>query len=106
MTALVIGKHNEIAAPVGIRNIECKTCFTTAVGSDVFSGVNSIATTAIIGRDILVRSVPPPVPAYFIHGYRHVFMAEWFAVFAEYYCIESVVLLGVVIIVFVGFGQT
>ena len=106
MTALVIAEHNKIATPVGIGDIEGKASFSVAIGSDIVGFVNSIATTAVVGRDVLVRSVPPPVPTYFIHGNRYSSVAKWLSVFTEHYRIESVVLLGVVVVVFVSFGQT
>ena len=106
MTALVIAEHNKIATPVGIGDIEGKASFSVAIGGDIVGFVNSIATTAVVGRDVLVRSVPPPVPTYFINSNRYGSVAERLSVFTEHYRIESMVLLGVVVVVFISFGQT
>ena len=106
MTALVIAEHNKIATPVGIRDIKGKSPFTVAISGDIVGFVNSIAVAAVVGRDVLVRSVPPPVPTYFIHCNCYGSVAEWLSVFTEHYSIESMVLLGVVVVVFVSFGQT
>ena len=106
MTALVIAEHNKIATPVGIRDIEGKSPFTVAISGEIVGFVNSITAAAVVGRDVLVRSVPPPVPTYFINSNCYGSVAEWLSVFTEHYNIESMVLLGVVVVVFVSFGQT